>query len=205
MSEVLPNTGGTTEIKHFVPKDEMLIFLLKFKEVIYMKLREEITIALLMAIGLLLHYIVPPIFMGVKPDLLLSMMFICIILYPTVKYTTMTAFLGAVFSALTTSLPGGQFPNLIEKFFTAFFVFLLLLALSKINVQIKTGIVSIIGTFFSGTVFVLLAVAFGVVNMTAFKGLFITVVTPAAIINLVVTLVLYNIVLVARKATKTSY
>ncbi|SHE58369.1 Tryptophan transporter TrpP [Caldanaerobius fijiensis DSM 17918] len=170
-----------------------------------MKLRQEITIALLIAIGLLLHYLTPPIFAGVKPDLLLSMMFICIVLFPTVKNTLITAFLSGLFTALTTGMPGGQIPNFIEKFITAFIVLLLFYGLGKLHNQIKLGILSLLGTCISGTVFLTLAALFGAFKMSIFGPTFVAVVIPAAILNFVVTYILYNLVLAAKKAANVSF
>ncbi|MGB4287308.1 MAG: tryptophan transporter, partial [Tepidanaerobacteraceae bacterium] len=43
-----------------------------------MKLKDMILTSLLIAIGLVLHYVVPPIVGGMKPDFLLAMLFVAL-------------------------------------------------------------------------------------------------------------------------------
>ncbi|MDF2699679.1 MAG: Substrate-specific component TrpP of tryptophan transporter, partial [Haloplasmataceae bacterium] len=121
--------------------------------------------ALLLSIGLVFHAVVPPFFFGVKPDFILSFMFIAFLL--NAKYTN--AFLigvaGGILSGLTTSLPGGFFPNVIDKIITMNVVFVLYTVLNSIFKNIIKArfdqnfiiapILSLIGTIISGTVFLL--------------------------------------------------
>jgi len=106
---------------------------------------------------------------------------------------------------LTTGMPGGQIPNFIEKFITAFIVLFIVYALGKLHNQIKLGIISLVGTAISGTVFLSLAAAFGAFKMAAFVPTFIAVVVPAAVLNFVVSYILYNVVLAAKKSTNVTF
>ena len=79
-----------------------------------MSLRETLQVALLLAIGTLLHLITPGYGGGMKPDLLLSMLFIVILLKPKLQPTIVAGILAGLLAALTTTFPGGQLPNIID-------------------------------------------------------------------------------------------
>ncbi|AIF42708.1 tryptophan transporter [Virgibacillus sp. SK37] len=160
-----------------------------------MNTRIMVILSLFVGIGAVLHAVVPPILFGVKPDMLLSMMFLGIILFPKPKYVALLAIVTGVISALTTSAPGGQIANLIDKPITAFvFLTLFLLVRNKVNVNFSAPVLTAIGTMVSGAVF--LSVALFIVNLMdgGFMALFITVVLPAAALNTIIMLVVHPIV-----------
>ena len=80
-----------------------------------MKTKNIITTALLLAIGMVLHFITPPVYGGIKPDFLLSCMFIAILIQDDFSNALAAGLTAGIMSAMTTSFPGGQLPNLIEK------------------------------------------------------------------------------------------
>ncbi|MCM3468647.1 tryptophan transporter, partial [Staphylococcus lugdunensis] len=98
-----------------------------------------VSLALLVGIGAVLHTVVPPILFGMKPDMMLTMMFLAILLFPSIKNVALVSLTTAVISALTTSFPGGQIANLIDKPITAF-VFFALFMLVKKATGIKTPV-----------------------------------------------------------------
>ncbi|MFP3361766.1 tryptophan transporter, partial [Planococcus sp. SIMBA_143] len=73
------------------------------------------------------------IFLGMKPDMMLTMMFLGIILFPAKKNVLLLGLLTGVISGLTTQFPGGFLPNLIDKPVTAFVFYGLFLATKKIT------------------------------------------------------------------------
>ena len=75
--------------------------------------------AILIAIGAILHQITPPIGLPMQPDLSLAMLFIIIILNKDYKTTLISGIIIGVFAALTTKIPGGQLPNIIDKVVTS--------------------------------------------------------------------------------------
>jgi hypothetical protein len=166
-----------------------------------MKLRKLVLSSLLLAIGLILHQIVPPIFMGMKPDFLLSMMFIAIFLGDDYKLALIVGAAAGIFTALTTTFPGGQAANIIDKLITCNFVFLLYkLTKNKLNYQVQMGIIALLGTLVSG--FVFLGTALLIAGLPApFSALVLTVVVPAAVVNTAASLILYNAVFLALKRT----
>lgn len=162
-----------------------------------------VILSLFVGIGAVLHAIVPPILFGVKPDMLLSMMFLGIILFPKAKYVLLLSLATGVISALTTAAPGGQIANIIDKPVTAMIILaILLLVNNKIRNTISAPVLTAVGTMISGSIFL------GVVSVLAglpeggFISLFVTVVLPAAVVNTIIMIILYPIVQGIMKRSK---
>lgn len=148
-----------------------------------MKTKELVIMSLLAAMGAVLHTIFPPIFFGMKPDMMLVMMFLSIILFPKVQHVVVIALVTGVISALTTGFPGGQIPNMIDKPVTAFIFLALFLSCLKIkNKVVLTAALTAIGTIVSGVIF--LSAALLITGLpAALPALLVGVVLPAAVIN----------------------
>jgi len=152
--------------------------------------------SLLLAIGVILHQITPPIFLGMRPDLLLVFMILSIILNKDLKITFITGIVAGTLGAMVTTFPGGQLPNIIDKIITSIVVFGLYKSFSKsnntnvnvkniINSPIKLASIYFIGTLISGSIFLGSAlVLFGL--PASFLMLFTTIVIPTAVINCVI-------------------
>ena len=152
--------------------------------------RVLVLLSLLVGIGAVLHAVIPPFFLGVKPD----MMFLGIILFPDKKYVFLLGVVAGVITALTTGLPGGQIPNLVDKFATAFIFFGLFLTLGKFSKSIVSlAVLTAIGTLVSGSIFLSLALSFADVPGT-FIALFTGLVLPTAVLNTVAMIIIYPIV-----------
>ncbi|WP_017754275.1 tryptophan transporter [Calidifontibacillus oryziterrae] len=163
-----------------------------------------VSLAMLVGIGAVLHAVMPPIFLGMKPDMLLVMMFLGIVLFPEKKNVFVLALATGIVSALTTSFPGGQVANMIDKPITAFLFFALFLAVKKFNNSVfSASILTIIGTIISGSVFLGAAlVLFGLPGGASFMALFTAVVLPATAFNTVAMIIVYPIVQSILKRTK---
>ena len=146
--------------------------------------------AIFMALGLVLHFMVPGIFFGVKPDFLLSMMFISLMIVGDVKEALLIGVAGGIMSVLTTGFPGGQIPNFIEKIITSLVVFYTIKAMRR-NFSIpKIILIFALGTCVSGTLFLTIAL-----TMTKQLNLFIPsypAVLVAMPINAVLGIFLYK-------------
>lgn len=164
-----------------------------------MNTRTLVSLALLIGIGTVLHAVMPPLFFGMKPDMLLTMMFLGILLYPTRKEVLVLAIATGIVSALTTSFPGGQIANMIDKPVTAF-VFLGLLTILRVTQPsiLSASVLTAVGTLVSGTVFLSTALVFFGLPQT-FVGLFAAVVLPATIVNTIVMVVIFPVVQGIRK------
>lgn len=169
-----------------------------------MNTKNLVALSLLVGIGAVLHAVIPPVFLGMKPDMMLAMMFLGIILFPEIKNVLLVAIVTGVISALTTGFPGGQIPNIIEKPITALLFFAIFLVLGKLrNSIISVAILTAVGTIISGTAF--LTSALILVGLPGpFVGLFAAVVLPAAAVNTVAMIVLYPVALSVVKRTKLS-
>ncbi|QTL98005.1 tryptophan transporter [Iocasia frigidifontis] len=155
------------------------------------EIRDLAEAALLVSIGFILHAFFPAIVMGMKPDFSLAMMFIVLIVKRDLKLGFLVALATGIFTALTTTFPGGQYANIIDKLvtFAAVSAIIRLLADSLDN-RIGVGIVTAVGTVISGAVF--LGSAALITGLPGpFSILFYTVVLPAAVINAVTSVVLY--------------
>ncbi len=144
-----------------------------------MKLRQYVITALLIAIGFVLHAIVPA-FAGMKFDPVLAFMILAIFLHPNRKNVLIAGLLAGFLSAMASTFPGGQIANIIDKPITAFAVYLLFKGTAKLpSDTLRTVLIGFIGTVISGTVFLLTALL--VVGLPApFSALFFTVVLPTA-------------------------
>lgn len=155
-----------------------------------MKTRNLTISAIFMALGLVMHFLVPPIFGGVKPDFLLSMMFISLIIAGNIKEAILIGVAGGMMSALTTSFPGGQIPNFIEKIIVAIIVFLIIQKFGKSLNKYQTVFIYAFGTLLSGVLFLLLAL-----GITKQMNLFVPslpVVLVAMVVNSIFGLILMN-------------
>ena len=149
--------------------------------------------AILLAMGLVLHQITPPIF-TIKPDTTLIMLFtLMIINRDSYKTCLVAGIVAGIFAGMTSAFPGGQIPNVIDKFLTTNIIPFVRNLGDKVKDLVVTGIVMVIGTFVSGTIF--LTAAQIIVGLPGnFTVLFMSVVVPAVAINLIVGVLIYKIV-----------
>lgn len=161
-----------------------------------MNTRVLVLLSLLVGIGFVLHYVVPPILFGMKPDMSLAMMFLGIILFPQVKNVLLLSLLTGFVSALTTGFPMGQIINIIEKPITAFIFLALFLLVEKMakGHLLSVGLTAL-GTIVSGSIF--LGIALFLLNLqigAGFIALFTANVLPAVILNTIVMFIVYPVV-----------
>ncbi|NLJ84711.1 MAG: tryptophan transporter [Halanaerobiaceae bacterium] len=156
-----------------------------------MKTRDLAETALLVGIGFLLHAFFPSIVLGMKPDFSLAMLFIVLIVKRDFRLGFIAALATGIFTALTTSFPGGQYANLIDKLVTFILVSALISFIGdRLDKRVAVGIITVVGTIISGSVF--LGSAALIAGLPgSFKVLFYTVVLPAAAINTVTAIIIY--------------
>ncbi|TQR04204.1 tryptophan transporter [Psychrobacillus soli] len=159
-----------------------------------MNTKNLVLMSLLIGVGAVLYIIIPGINGGMKPDFMLTMMFIGILLFPEVKSVFLLGISTGVISGLFSTFPGGFVPNIIDKSVTAFVFFGLVLLLTKYAHKLPVAIVlTCVGTLVSGTVF--LSTAIFVFGAGAIFGeLFVLVVLPAIAINAIAFFIIYPII-----------
>lgn len=146
-----------------------------------MKTNKIIITSLLLTIGLILHQITPGIFLGIKPDFLLVFMILAIILTKDFKNTFITAVVAGVLCALSTTFPGGQLPNIIDKIITSIIIYALTKKTNS-NSPLKLSAIYFLGTIISGSIF--LGSALVIFGLPApFLILFVSVILPTSVIN----------------------
>lgn len=170
-----------------------------------MSLKDTTQIALLLAVGTVLRIIMPAYGAGMKPDVALAMLFIIIVLNPKPKVVLVSGIIAGLLAAMTTGFPGGQIPNIIDKPLTALFAFGIVAILKgRIPDAFLSVVLSVIGTIFSGTVFMLTALVL-VGLPAAFNILFATVVLPGAVLNTISALVLYPVIKFSKKMVESPH
>jgi len=169
-----------------------------------MDLRKNLVTALLLAIGFILRNFIPIGIGSMKADIMLGIIFVCILLNPTVKNTMLTGLLAGIITAMTTAFPGGQVANLVDKLLTAFLILGIIKMFGKNSYKIPVlAVIGFIGTVFSGSVFLLTALAL-VGLPVGFNVLLATVVIPTAVINTPITVLLYKLITKSINATNLS-
>jgi hypothetical protein len=159
-------------------------------------------LSLLIGMGAVLHAAMPGIYLGMKPDLLLTMMFLGIMLFPEKKYVLLVAIVGGVISAMTTTFPAGQIPNIIDKLITAFVFYGLVTSLKKYNTSIvMISAITAVGILVSGFVFLNSALLIAGLPGT-FLSLFIGVVIPATVMGTIAMAIIYPVAQQIIKRTK---
>ncbi|WP_121639300.1 tryptophan transporter [Virgibacillus sp. Bac330] len=160
-----------------------------------MNIRILMILSLLIGIGAVLHAIVPPVIFGVKPDMLLSMMFLGILLFPKLKYVIILSIATGAISALTTSAPGGQIANMVDKPITAIIFLSLFFIISKTLRPLSQAVIlTAIGTMISGAIFLSVALFLIGIMEGSFIAMFSIAVLPAAFLNSILIAVVYPIV-----------
>lgn len=175
-----------------------------------MNTRKLVLNAVLLGIGLVLHQIEPAIF-GVKPDMTLIMLFtIMIINKDDYKSCLVCGIIAGIFSGMTTSFPGGQVPNVIDKFITTNISFVIMMTMYKIPFIKKlskknqdfivSNILMAFGTAISGFVFLTSAqILVGLPGNMNLSMLLAAVVLPAIVVNLIVGIVVFKVIHVTMK------
>jgi len=159
-----------------------------------MNTKNLVLMALLVGVGAALYVAIPGINGGMKPDFMLTMMFVGILLFPDKKSVFLLAVSTGVISGLFSTFPSVFIPNIVDKFITAFAFFGLLILLKSLSKKLPvTAALAAVGTFISGTVFLSVAIFLLGVEMS-FVLLFTTVVLPAVAINVVAFVIIYPII-----------
>ena len=170
-----------------------------------MKTKNLVLMALLIGIGTALYLVMPPIPIGggIKPDMMLTMMFVGIILFPNVRDTFVLSVVTGVLSGLFSSIPGSLIPNIIDKFVTGFVFLAILYVVNKFAKNIVVYAILIgLGTLLSGTVFLSMLLLLVGDMPAAFGIMFATGVIPATIANIVAFCIIYPILTSLLKRSK---
>lgn len=162
-------------------------------------LKKNVLVAILIAIGILLHTITPALGLPMQPDFAIAMLFIIVLTFGDYKTSLISAIILGIFTALTTKFPSGQIPNIVDKLVTVNFVYILKLLIEKIQSNnIKMIILQTFGTLVSGTVFLGTALVMGILP-GEFSLFFLTIVLPTTALNIVAGFMLYKCFILANK------
>lgn len=166
-----------------------------------MESRKLVFMSLLVAVGAALYLVIPGYNAGMKPDFMLTMMFIGIFLFPEARNVFLLAVTTGVISGLFSTFPGGFIPNVIDKFITAFVIYLVVVTVKKaVTTLLGATVIAGLGTLLSGSIFLSIAIFILGVKLP-FSALFLTVVLPTVLMNGIAFFIIYPIVLQLLKRT----
>ena len=167
-----------------------------------MNTKNLVLMALLVGVGAALYLVIPGFSGGMKPDFMLTMMFIGILLFPKASHVFLLALTTGVLSGLFSTFPAGFIPNIVDKFVTAFLFFAVVVLLKQFTNKLPVAVVLTgIGTFISGVIF--LSVAIFVLGVDVpFGALIIGVVIPTVALNAVAFFFIFPIVTQLVKRSK---
>ncbi len=164
-----------------------------------MKAKELVTAAVLLALGTILHMIVPPLFLGIKPDFLLAMMFVAIIINPNIKNTIAVGVVAGILAALTTGMPGGQIPSIFDKLGSAIIVYAIYKAAridrdSSNSLMVKAGVLGFLGTLVSGVIFLTgVMMLSGLPGGNSFGHFVYGIVLPTSVANAIIVVIMVRL------------
>ena len=115
--------------------------------------------AILLALGTILHFAIPAVFFGIKPYYLLVMAFYAIYLSADFKLTLAISLAAGIISAMATSFPMGQIPNIIDKIISGIFVYFIFEQLRYRLNSVGMACIIAFGTLLSGVAFLSTALA----------------------------------------------
>lgn len=157
--------------------------------------------AMLLGVGTVLYLIIPGINGGMKPDFLLTMMFIAILLTPTAKNTVVVGLATGILSGLFSTFPAGFVPNVVDKLVTSLVFFGIIIVLKTLATKLVTqAVATAVGTALSGAIFLGSAI-FIMGAEVPFGELYLLVVLPAVALNTIAFVVIYPIVQQTLKRT----
>lgn len=152
--------------------------------------------AIFIALGTILHTIVPGFFNGMKPDFMLFCLIAYIILNPKPLPALAMGVATGILAALTTQFPGGQLPSLFDKIIAAFSVLFMVRAFPG-GSTVKKAMIYFIATVISGAVFLGTAMLFvGLPGGAPFTAMFVAVVLPTAAMTAVLGIVFERVIAV---------
>lgn len=143
--------------------------------------------AILIAVGYILHQIVPgiPFLGGMKMDFLLVMMFFSIFLMDSYREVLAVAMVCGIITALTTTFPGGQIANMVDKLITGSLVYFVHINIGqRMPKIIKVSVIALLGTIVSGAIFLSVGLAISGAPIS-FMDLFLAIVLPTSLLNAV--------------------
>lgn len=167
-----------------------------------MNTKNLVLMALLVGVGAALYLIIPGFGGGMKPDFMLTMMFIGILLFPKASHVFLLALSTGVISGLFSTFPAGFLPNVIDKFITAFVFFAVVVALKHFTQKLSVAVaLAGLGTLLSGIIFLSVAIFVLGVNVP-FGGLVVGVVLPTVALNAIAFFFIFPIVTQLLKRSK---
>jgi len=166
------------------------------------QIKDLTSIALLISVGYIVNSISPSLIFGLKPDFTLIFLFIIILVFNDLKLCLAASIATGIITALTTTFPGGQMPNLIDKICTGIIVYFFCVVLDKVHMPhiVKLICVAFTGSLLSGVLF--LSFTSMLVGLpVSWLTLITTMLVPLTLLNTVVFVPLFHLIMRVRQIT----
>lgn len=147
-----------------------------------MKNKNLVLSALLLTIGLVLHTLVPGIFGLMKPDFLVAFFFMALFLLDSLQEAITVSVACAILASMTTSMPGGEVANIVDKLVCGPIVFILGQRVKQMSPLLQSLTLGTLGTLLSGSIFLITLSFLGLLPMD-FIQMILVIVVPTAIAN----------------------
>lgn len=168
-----------------------------------MNVKNITLLSLFVGIGTVLYLIVPGYGGGMKPDFMVLMMCIGILLFKRLQETILISLATGILSGLLSTFPGGFLPNIIDKLVTGLLFLVIVISLKKLANNLFIGaLLTGLGTIISGTIFLTAAILIADLNPETFGVLFVTVVLVTGLLNAITFSIIYPIINNILKRTK---
>lgn len=153
-----------------------------------MNVKQSVKAMMILTLGFVLNTVIPPFLLGMKPDFLLVFMFVALNFVEKPKDIMIIIILAMIFAAVSSVMAGGFIANAVDKCITGC---LYVIVTQRMNRNLITETVTvIIGTMVSGIIFLLTLFVLGFLPSIP-VALFITIVLPTALLNGLLSYILY--------------
>lgn len=183
------NSGGTAKPR---PVAEVFCRFVHRKEVCVMKHRNLIKSALFLAMGLILHAVTPGMFGMMKPDFLLATFFVTLLIVTSFQEAFVISMVCGILAALTTTIPGGEIANIVDKLITGLVMYHVAKQLRASKPLTKTFGIAAIGTIISGAIFLGVLTLLQVLP-APLMSMVMVVVLPTAVANSIIFYILLKV------------
>lgn len=148
-----------------------------------MKIKNLTISTLFLTLGLVLHITVPGTVGLMKPDFMMAFFFFALFELQSFREVAVISIVCGFLTAMTTSMPGGEIANVVDKLITGPLVFYSYQFLvNRISPKVTSCFISGMGTLISGVIFLSVVQALGGIQLP-FQMFLFGIILPAMVVN----------------------
>ncbi|WP_323611324.1 tryptophan transporter [Erysipelothrix enhydrae] len=158
-----------------------------------MKIKNLTISTLFLTLGLVLHITVPGAVGLMKPDFMLAFFFFALFELQSFREVVVISIVCGFLTAMTTSMPGGEIANVVDKLVTGPLVFYTYkFLINRFNQKITYCLISSIGTFVSGVIFLSVVQVLGGIQLP-FEVFLFGIILPSMVVNSLLVLLISKV------------